>query len=56
MTDMTIHFISKDTLKLQGAQEEKTHNNILWVTDKFGDKYIVNLEKVLYILVEESEE
>jgi hypothetical protein len=26
------------------------------ITDKFGDRYTINMDKVLYILVEESEE
>jgi hypothetical protein len=56
MATMTVHFISKDTLKLEGAEFTKERNNLVDITDKFGDRYTINLDKVLYIQVEESEE
>jgi hypothetical protein len=56
MATMTVHFISKDTLKLEGAEYTKERNNLVDITDKFGDRYTINMDKVLYILVEESEE
>jgi hypothetical protein len=57
MATMTIHFISKDTLKLEGAEFTKERNNLVDITDKFGDRYTINMDKVLYILAEvESEE
>jgi hypothetical protein len=55
MTTCKIHFVNGKVLEIEGWQKEKMDNNIVCGEDKFGDKYNINLDKVLYVKFEEAE-
>lgn len=45
-----IHFVNKEEIIINGIIDD-TAKNILIIHDKDGNKYIINIDKVLYIEV-----
>jgi hypothetical protein len=55
MTTCKIHFVNGKVLEIEGYDERELRDNLILAYDRFGDTYRINVDKVLYLLIEEVE-